>query len=137
MKFSIKNASPEKQRSACIVVGVFEPRKLTEAAEAMDKISKGYISGILKNGDMEGKSGSTLTLHNVPNAICSRVLLVGLGKERDFHDKGYRDAVRTAFKALQETGAADATLYLAEIPLKNRNIAWKISQTAIIGLESI
>lgn len=55
VKFSIKNASPEKQRSACVVVGVFEPRKLTEAAEAMDKISKGYISGILKNGDMEGK----------------------------------------------------------------------------------
>lgn len=101
MKFSIKNASPEKQRSACVVVGVFEPRKLTEAAEAMDKISKGYISGILKNGDMEGKAGSTLTLHNVPNAICTRVLLVGLGKEREFHDKGYRDAVRTAFKALR------------------------------------
>ncbi|MEI8384679.1 MAG: leucyl aminopeptidase [Nitrosomonadaceae bacterium] len=137
MKFSIKNASPEKQRSACIVVGVFEPRKLTVAAGAIDKVSKGYISGILKNGDMEGKSGSTLLLHNVPNTLCKRVLLVGLGKEQDFHVKGYRDAVRTAFKALQETGAADATLYLAEIPLKTRNIAWKISQTAIIGLESI
>ena len=36
MKFSIKKANPEKQRSACVVVGVFEPRKLTEAAEAID-----------------------------------------------------------------------------------------------------
>ncbi|HPP47864.1 MAG TPA: hypothetical protein PLF25_10240, partial [Accumulibacter sp.] len=28
MEFSIKSGSPEKQRSACVVVGIFEPRKL-------------------------------------------------------------------------------------------------------------
>jgi hypothetical protein len=27
MEFSVKSGSPEKQRSACIVVGVFEPRR--------------------------------------------------------------------------------------------------------------
>ena len=67
MKFSIKSVNPEKQRSACVVVGVFEQRKLTEAAEAMDKIADGYISGILRKGDMRGKAGSTLMLHDVPN----------------------------------------------------------------------
>ena len=35
MEFSIKSGSPEKQRSACVVVGVFEPRKLTLAAEQL------------------------------------------------------------------------------------------------------
>jgi len=29
MEFSVKSGSPEKQRSACIVVGVFEPRRLS------------------------------------------------------------------------------------------------------------
>ena len=29
VEFSVKSGSPEKQRSACIVVGVFEPRRLT------------------------------------------------------------------------------------------------------------
>ena len=38
MEFSIKSGSPEKQRSACIVVGVFEPRKLTGPAELIDSI---------------------------------------------------------------------------------------------------
>ena len=55
VKFSIKSGNPEKQRSACLVVGIFEPRKLTEAAKAMDKIAEGYISGILRSGDMEGR----------------------------------------------------------------------------------
>ena len=33
MEFSIKSGSPEKQRSACVVVGVFESRKLTLPAD--------------------------------------------------------------------------------------------------------
>ncbi|SCY49622.1 aminopeptidase A. Metallo peptidase. MEROPS family M17 [Nitrosospira sp. Nl5] len=137
MKFSIKSENPEKQRSACVVVGVFEPRKLTDAALAMDKISNGYIGGILHSGDMEGKTGSALVLHNVPNTLCERILLVGLGKEGEFGDKGYRDAVRTAFKTLHETGAADAALFLTGIPTEKRDNAWKISQTVIVAMESI
>ena len=52
MEFSIKSGSPEKQRSACVVVGVFEPRKLTLPAELLDNISGGYISDIVRRGDM-------------------------------------------------------------------------------------
>ncbi len=63
MKFSIKSGNPEKQRSACLVVGIFEPRKLTEPAKAMDTLTEGYISNLLRNGDMEGKAGTTLMLH--------------------------------------------------------------------------
>ena len=37
MEFSIKSNSPEKQRSGCVIIGVFESRKLTEAAERLDK----------------------------------------------------------------------------------------------------
>ena len=78
MEFSIKSGSPEKQRSACIVVGVFEPRKLTLAGELIDNASKGYLSDIIRRGDMEGKSGRTLLLHNVPGVLGDRVMLVGL-----------------------------------------------------------
>ena len=80
MEFSIKSGSPEKQRSACVVVGVFDSRKLTLPAELIDKAAGGYLSDIVRRGDMEGKAGSTLLLHNVPGTLCDRVLLVGLGK---------------------------------------------------------
>jgi leucyl aminopeptidase len=62
VEFSIKSGSPEKQRSACVVVGVFESRKPTLAADLLDRISDGYISDILRRGDMEGKLGSTVIL---------------------------------------------------------------------------
>ncbi|PTR13780.1 aminopeptidase A [Nitrosospira sp. Nsp2] len=137
MKFSIKSGNPEKQRGACLVLGVFEPRKLTDAAKAMDKLADGNISSILRGGDMEGKTGTTLILHNVPNTQCERILLVGLGKEKELGDKAYREAIRSAFKVLKGTGAADATLFLTDSPVTSRDIAWKISQTAILAMESI
>ena len=42
MEFSIKSGSPEKQRSACVVVGVFDSRKLTLPAELIDKARSEY-----------------------------------------------------------------------------------------------
>ncbi|MCE1804870.1 leucyl aminopeptidase, partial [Enterobacter hormaechei] len=53
MEFSVKSGSPEKQRSACIIVGVFEPRRLSSIAEQLDKISDGYISALLRRGELE------------------------------------------------------------------------------------
>lgn len=136
MEFSIKSGSPEKQRTACVVVGVFEPRKLTLPAELLDKASNGYISDLIRRGDMEGKAGSSLLLHNVPGTLCDRVLLIGLGKEREFHEKEFAAAVRTAVKTLNETGAFDASLFITEIAIRKRSIAWRVRQTAMVALEA-
>ena len=136
MEFSIKSGSPEKQRSACVVVGVFDSRKLTLPAELIDKAAGGYLSDIVRRGDMEGKAGSTLLLHNVPGTLCDRVLLVGLGKEKDFREKEFGSAVRTAVKTLNETGAFDASIFLTELGVRRRSIGWRIRQTAMIALDA-
>ena len=136
MEFSIKSGSPEKQRSACVVVGIFESRKMTLPAELLDKASGGYISDIIRRGDMEGKAGSTLLLHSVPSTLCDRILLVGLGKEKEFREKEFASAIRTAVKVLNETGAFDASIFLTELPVKKRSIAWRVRQTAMIALDA-
>ena len=94
MEFSVKSGSPEKQRSACIVVGVFEPRRLSNAAELLDELSDGYLTSLLRRGDIEGKVGQVLFLHNVPNVPSERVLLVGCGKERDLTETQYKQIRR-------------------------------------------
>jgi leucyl aminopeptidase len=137
MEFSIKSGSPEKQRSACIVVGVFEPRKLTGPAEVIDTASKGYLSDIVRRGDMEGKAGRTLLLHNVPGLLGDRVMLVGLGREKDFREREYREAIRAAVKTLDETGAFDGSIYLTEVPVKKRDVAWRVRQAAIAALDTV
>ena len=136
MEFSRKSGSPEKQRSACVVVGVYESRKLTLAAELLDKAADGYISGIVRRGDMDGKSGSTLLLQNVPGTLCERVLLVGLGKEKDFREKEFTTAIRNTVKTLNETGAFDASIFLTELAVKKRNIGWRIRQATMVALDA-
>jgi len=137
MEFSIKSGSPEKQRSACVVVGVFEPRKLSVPGEIINKASNNHLSDLLRRGDMEGKSGTTLLLHNVPGTLYDRVLLVGLGKEKDFHEKEFRESVTTAVRTLNETGAYDATLTLTELPVKKRGMSWRIRQTILVVFETL
>ena len=136
MEFSIKSGSPEKQRSACVVVGVFESRKLTLPGELLDKAARGYISDLIRRGDMEGKSGTTLLLHNVPGTLCDRVLLVGLGKEKDFREKEFGNAIRVAVKTLNDTGAFDATFFLTELAVRKRSTAWRIRQATLIALDT-
>jgi leucyl aminopeptidase len=137
VEFSIKSGSPEKQRSACVVVGVFEPRKLSVSAEIIDKAARGHLSDLLRRGDMEGKAGTTLLLHNVPGTEADRILLVGLGKEKEFREKEYRSALATAVRTLNETGGFDGTIYLTELSVKKRDIAWRIRQAAMVVEETL
>ncbi|WP_153111354.1 leucyl aminopeptidase [Propionivibrio limicola] len=137
MEFSIKSKNPEKQESACVVVGVFESGKLTTAAGAIDKSSNHYLSDVIRHGDMNGKAGSTTLLRDVPGTACQRVLLVGLGKEKEFREKEYGAAIRTAVKFLKDTGATDAALFLTEIPVKKKSVAWRIRQAVIITRETL
>ncbi|MQM29353.1 MAG: leucyl aminopeptidase [Candidatus Accumulibacter phosphatis] len=137
MEFSIKSGNPEKQRSACVVVGVFEPRKLTLAAELIDNAARSHLSDIIRRGDMEGKAGTTLLLHNVPGTLCDRVLLVGLGKEKEFGDREYCDAIRSAVRTLNETGSFDGTVFLTETSVRKRSAAWRVRQAALVAQQTV
>ena len=135
VEFSIKNGNPEKQRTDCVIVGVFEGQKLTEAAKSLDLASNKAISAVLKSGDMEGKLNATLVLHNLAEVAATRVLLVGLGKLAEFTEKQYRQAVRAAIKALPK-GVASTSMFLPELVIKNSNIASKVAQLVEVVIDA-
>jgi len=128
MEFSVKSGSPEKQRSACIVVGVFEPRRLSSVAEQLDRISDGYLSALLRRGDLEGKPGQMLLLHQVPGVLSERVLLVGCGKERELDERQYKQIINKTITTLNETGSMEAVCFLTELHVKGRDTYWKVRQ---------
>lgn len=137
MEFSVKSGSPEKQRSACIVVGVFEPRRLSPIAEQLDKISEGYISALLRRGELEGKIGQTLLLHHVPNILSERILLIGCGKERELDERQYKQAIQKTINTLNDTGSMEAVCFLTELHVKGRNTYWNIRQAVEKTQESL
>ncbi len=137
MEFSVKSGSPEKQRSACIVVGVFEPRRLSPVAEQLDKISDGYISSLLRRGDLEGKTGQMLLLHHLPNVLAERVLLVGCGKERELGERQYKEIIQKTINTLNDTGSMEAVCFLTELHVKGRDTYWKVRQAVESALDNI
>ncbi|ARU92588.1 leucyl aminopeptidase [Tatumella citrea] len=137
MEFSVKSGSPEKQRSACIVVGVFEPRRLSPIAEQLDKISDGYISALLRRGELEGKVGQTLLLHHVPNILSERILLIGCGKERELDERQYKQIIQKTINTLNDTGSMEAVCFLTELHVKSRNNYWKVRQAVETAKESL
>ena len=129
MEFSVKSGSPEKQRMSCIVAGVFDARKLSPSAQILDDASEGMISNLIRRGELEGKLGQDLLLHNVPNTLCDRILLVGCGKEKELDINNFRKINAHMASVLDERGATEAFSCLTEIHIKNRDIDWKIRQS--------
>jgi leucyl aminopeptidase len=135
MEFSIKNGNPEKQRIDCLIVGVFEGGKLSNAAKSLDAASNKAISAVLKNGDMDGKLNSTLVLHQLTGIMATRVLLAGLGKSTEFSEKQYRQAVRAAIKAMPK-GVASAGIFLTELAIKKSDIQSKVAQLVEVAMDA-
>jgi leucyl aminopeptidase len=135
VEFSTKIAAPEKLATACAAVGVFESRRFSRAAEALDKAARGQLREILRSGDMDGKVGSTRMLYRLNGVAAERILLVGLGKEKEFGDRQFRDCARAALAAIRDTGARDACLYLAEAQVPGRDAAWKARQLVLAAAD--
>jgi len=144
MDFSIKACDWSKGssngfltgKSDCIVIGIFESQTLSGAALEIDAATKGLLTRIIKAGDMDGKSGTTLFLHEVSGIGASRVLLVGLGKQDAFNQKAYGGAVRAAWRALLGTKVVQVTFTLAQLPIIERSADWGV-RAAIVALRDL
>jgi leucyl aminopeptidase len=126
MKFSIRSENPSTVKTGCVIVGVFERRKLSEAAGRLDRTSRGLLTQLLKDGELDGKPGQTLLVHFPRGAKCERILLVGCGKPGEFDARAYRKAVSCAMQAVQQSGAGDAVSFLAELDVQNGDLYHKV-----------
>jgi len=134
VEFSIKQGSPEKLKSGCIAVGVFESGKLSASARAIDVAAKHALSDVIARGDMTGKASSTLLLHKLPGIAAERVLLVGLGKASELNNKTSVEILRATFTALNATAAKDAALYIVDDGV-GKDAAWVVKQAVFAAAE--
>ena len=122
MKISVTSEKPAAIKSGCVILGVFERRKLSPAAAQFDKATNGLVKKVLADGEMGGSIGQTVLVHYPSGAKCERVLLVGCGKAADLNARAYQQAVEHAAKAVNGCGADDAASYLAELDVIERTV---------------
>ncbi|ADJ27358.1 leucyl aminopeptidase [Nitrosococcus watsonii] len=122
MNFHATSGTPEKQRTAALVVGVYEDEKLSPSAQRIDKASEGYVSRLIKQGDFAGKKGQTLLLFNLPGVKAERVLLMGCGQKDKVTAKDLRQSWSSAVKTLQTCGATEAMVCPLEAKTKDEEL---------------
>ena len=128
MDFSIKAFDTKNTlaaaKSGCVAVAVFENKKLSEAAKALDL--NGDIGAAVKSGDISGKPGSTLLLRGVGGVTAARVLLVGIGADEAISEKNFAGAVTAALKTFASLGAQDAIIAFPLENVKERDLNWAL-----------
>ena len=137
MEFSVRGGCLEQQRTGCIVAGVYEGRRLSPSAMRIDAAAGQALQAILARGDLEGEPGTVRLLHGLPEIAAERVLLVGLGGERELRESRYRTAVRSAIEVLRTTGTAEATFCIDELAVGDRDGAWKIEQAVLAVMDGL
>lgn len=135
MEFKIKTGELAEVKTPCLILGVFEKRKLSGPAEAVDQASGGRLTEVLKRGDLDGESGRTLLLYDIPGLAAERVLLVGCGKRKEFTRSLYRQAVAGAVDLVQRIHAGEALCALPELAPEGTGTYLAIRDTVLAAAD--
>jgi leucyl aminopeptidase len=131
IQFSLTQESPETVDAACIVVGVFEDRALSDAAKRIDEKSASAITRLIESGDINGKLGTSNLLFALPNVKAQRVLVIGLGDQKKFDAARFSRACVDATRVLKGLPLKNATSFLTSIDVAGKDIAWKVRTAAL------
>ncbi|WP_151446075.1 leucyl aminopeptidase [Lacisediminimonas profundi] len=138
MDFSIKTFDGKNAiaqlKGGCIAVGIFEDRKLSEHALALDLDH--VISNAVKSGDITGKAGTTLLLRNT-GGRADRILLVGLGRQGEVSSKDFNSAAQAIARSFQTLGSSDAIVALPLDDVKDRDATWCLRSVVIALRDSV
>lgn len=131
LQLALNQTPPATAQVDCVVVGAYADKTLAPSARALDEASGGRLSALAARGDLDGATGRTTLLLDLPGVAAPRVLVIGLGEAGKFSVPQYLKAVADAARALKTGPARSALLTLAELDIPGRDAAWAIRQAAI------
>ncbi len=114
MRFITTNENICSSNASCVVVPFFADRKMSQQHHMLielDTASDGYISELIKVGDLSGKLGTTSLLYDLSNVTSERILIVGCGVQEELSIKNLSKAMIAAYKILEQTNIKDIAIY--------------------------
>ncbi|MFH1430170.1 MAG: leucyl aminopeptidase [Candidatus Uhrbacteria bacterium] len=122
--YTYTNELPLDAKVDALVFAIVEiaDKKLPGQYKHIDEALGGQLSAVVKSGDFTGEEYGTLCLYNATSVSAQRVLLIGIGKPKDWNRTGWQHVVGTAARALQQVKAKSAAFVLPKEYLKKLKI---------------
>lgn len=132
LHFSAQILDAIKHKTQCLVVAVYEGRKLSPSASALNSADAQHLDALLKREQFHGKAGQTLLLLNPQGIAAERVLILGFGTLTDgeVSSDNYRKAIQKITDALKATPCAEISLALGEINVTGQTQEWQARHIA-------
>jgi len=106
MNISIRKGNLEEQTCDLLIVNRFsDEKKLTGSASDVDRALGDKLSQIAKEEGFKGEGGETLLLRSLGTFSGKRVLLVGLGAQKEFTSEVVRDVSAQAYQSARKLRA--------------------------------
>ncbi|XOT88992.1 MAG: leucyl aminopeptidase [Buchnera aphidicola (Diuraphis noxia)] len=138
MKFIIKSCNLDKINTDCIIVSIFDSCKFSISANYLDQCSNGYITSLLKFGDIQGKIGETLMLYNIPKISAKRIFIVGFGKEKEINQFILKKICKNIIEKLKQTSIKNFVCSFSELSINiKNNIYWLIRSITLFLYKSL
>jgi len=101
MKFQITTGDPLGHACPALVLGCFEGKVDEPLLARFDLALEGVVSSLFRDREFTGALAATRMLHTLGRTAPERLLLVGLGKEREVTPERVRQAAGAAAQALR------------------------------------
>ncbi len=109
----VKRGRIEEEPAEAVVLSFFEDEEeLQNGVRRLSKKISGKIEKIIKDGEFKGKANQTSLIHTIGEMPAKRVLLVGLGKKKEFKIDKVRQASGIASAYLRRIGIKKITTAL-------------------------
>lgn len=125
MEFSVQTANPAKTETACLLVPVFKGSDLLPTVAKLDDASERLIGQLLERGDFDASLGNVQMVPFAPGLGAERILLVGLGEREKCQEAAFIKALDAAMSALVKLPIDEASVVFGDVPLADRDAAWK------------
>ena len=127
----------QESNADTIIVNLFKDVKPSGATDAVDQALSGSISDLVDSGDFNGKSGEIAVLYPRDAIPAKRVLVVGLGKEKELDIEEVRKAAAYAIKKAESLNTKKVATILHSTgagKLDVEEVAQAIAESSLLSL---
>lgn len=119
MEIKAKSGNTLKQKTPCLVIGVWEGRLRTPLLQELDRLLDGTLTRAVRDKEFSARAKESILLTPGPRLAAERLLLVGLGREdKSAGSEGLRQAVGHATGQLQSRNLSRFSIDVGSFALR-------------------